>query len=290
MYHNDLQSMNYKSSKELTQHLGIDNRQALNKYWQTGDWIGANPNQIWRDHADWIHARLLHRLLIDAGAGACRYESVLKTDLYEEAVGKGQIGALSERVERVIGIDLSAPIVKTAKGTIVDLQGVVADTRALPFPDESFDLVVSFSTLDHFVEYEDILKSLKEIGRVIRPGGKLLITLDNLANPIVKLRQAMPFELLNRINLVPYYCGQSIHPKKFQQVFEDVSLTVDSLTSVMHCPRVFAIPVARVLGTSAPHGLGVIFSRFLRAFEVLESLPSRYRTGYFVAACCRKDQ
>ena len=47
------------------------------------------------------------------------------------------------------------------------------DGKTLPFENESFDAVVSFEVFEHVFNLEDILK---EIRRVIKPGGKLFFT------------------------------------------------------------------------------------------------------------------
>lgn len=46
-----------------------------------------------------------------------------------------------------------------------------ADATQLPFPDESFDAVLSFIMLHHVIDWE---KALAEAVRVLRPGGRLL--------------------------------------------------------------------------------------------------------------------
>jgi glycosyltransferase involved in cell wall biosynthesis/SAM-dependent methyltransferase len=66
-----------------------------------------------------------------------------------------------------------------------------ADLRELPYPDDSFDTVVSLSTLEHVgmdtspygVESapttdprRELRRALEELARVVRPGGKLLVT------------------------------------------------------------------------------------------------------------------
>lgn len=63
-----------------------------------------------------------------------------------------------------IGIDHDGE----AKG--VDLR---MDAGALTFPDASFDTVVSTSMLEHDPAFWD---TLREVGRVLRPGGHLIIT------------------------------------------------------------------------------------------------------------------
>ena len=53
-----------------------------------------------------------------------------------------------------------------------DLPIVRADARRLPFPDESFDLVMSTDMWEH-IEEDDLVAA--EAARVLRPGGRLLV-------------------------------------------------------------------------------------------------------------------
>lgn len=74
----------------------------------------------------------------------------------------------------VKGIDISKYAIENAKEEIREhLQ--VADARALPFEDNSFDLVISITTL-HNLEKEDMKTALKEIMRVTKKDA--FITLD----------------------------------------------------------------------------------------------------------------
>jgi len=57
---------------------------------------------------------------------------------------------------------------------------------------KTFDTVLSNSTLDHFDGAAQIRVSLAEPARVLRPGGRLLVTLDNPANPLLALSKALP--------------------------------------------------------------------------------------------------
>ena len=78
--------------------------------------------------------------------------------------------------------------------------------RHLPFAQGAFDGIVSNSTLDHFQSLDDLLVSLKELFRVLRPGGQMILTLDNLSNPIILLRNWLPLRLLKRLKIVPLLC------------------------------------------------------------------------------------
>jgi SAM-dependent methyltransferase len=260
---------------------------SLQNYWESGAWLGHRTADTWRSHADWLHNSLLSRTILD-GSLPGEAGVLLKTDLYEEAVGVGEIPELSRYFGTLYGVDVSEEVVDAARRKTPKLMGIVADVRALPFPDDSVDVVVSFSTLDHFEAEESISSSLREIARVLRPGGQALITLDNLSNPLVRLRQALPFRLLNRIGVMPYFCGATLTPPAFREAIEIEGLTVEMSTSLMHCPRVLAVALARAVDYAAP-GFADGYLRLLRRFEVLGRWPTRYRTGYFTVMLCRKE-
>ncbi len=72
-----------------------------------------------------------------------------------------------------VGGDIAQPAVRLAMQTGV-LRPLQLDVRALPFADESFDVVVSNDVLQHLGDAE-ALAALAEARRVLRPGGSLLL-------------------------------------------------------------------------------------------------------------------
>ena len=61
-------------------------------------------------------------------------------------------------------------------GHIPGLQLQVADGRSLPFEDGAFDHAYSISVLEHIPGDGDA-QALRELGRVVRPGGRIVLTL-----------------------------------------------------------------------------------------------------------------
>jgi SAM-dependent methyltransferase len=57
-----------------------------------------------------------------------------------------------------------------------------ADASALPFPDGSFDAVISHQFIEHVAEPG---KVLAEMGRVVKPGGTVLLMSPNLLSPFI---------------------------------------------------------------------------------------------------------
>ena len=52
------------------------------------------------------------------------------------------------------------------------------DARQLNFPDESFDVVFSLSSIEHFGSPRDIAQSAREMARVLRPGGHAFVVTE----------------------------------------------------------------------------------------------------------------
>ena len=233
---------------------------------------------LWRRHSDAVNAGLLERWL------PRRCGPALKTDLFDEAKGQGLLSLIGLRSSHVVGVDVSETTVQVARARHPDLDAVRADVRLLPFEDHSFDLVVSNSTLDHFGTRSGISLAIRELHRVLDPRGLLIVTLDNRANPVVALRNALPQSLLRRIGLVPYYVGPTYGPRGLRKALERQGFRVREMTAVLHCPRALSVRRAERLGREGSPQSQRDFLRRTGRFERLERLPTRFLSGYFVAA------
>jgi len=246
-------------------------------------WREAPPQALWRAHSDAVNRALFSRWLPHG-----RVRRLLKTDLFDEAVSDGLYPLLASRARLVVGIDVSQLTLQVALARHTDLLAAGSDVRYLPFADDTFDVVVSNSTLDHFETRSQIAVGLRELGRVLRPGGELLLTLDNLANPLVALRNALPFRQLNRLGLVPYYVGATVGPGGLRRLLDRAGLGLREVDATVHCPRVLAVALAHLLERRAAPGIQRGFLGVLMAFEHLARWPTRYVTGLFVAARATK--
>lgn len=97
-------------------------------------------------------------------------------DVLDVACGEGYGSALMAQTARsVVGVDVSDEAVTHAAAAYGGerLTYLSGDARRIPLADASVDLVVSFETLEHFVEHDLFLAEVK---RVLRPGGALLVS------------------------------------------------------------------------------------------------------------------
>jgi ubiquinone/menaquinone biosynthesis C-methylase UbiE len=102
---------------------------------------------------------------------------------------------LAQRGVDVAGIDLSTSALRMAEAAFAKrgLKGefVRGDVREIPFPDESFEFVYAGGVVEHFLEAD---RAVAEMVRVLRPGGRLLLTVPalTLSYPYLFLRGNIP--------------------------------------------------------------------------------------------------
>jgi SAM-dependent methyltransferase len=97
-------------------------------------------------------------------------------DVLDAGCAAGEHSAwLAERGARVVALDASEAMVRLARERLGERARVLqADlAQPLPFEDASFDLVLSSLTL-HYLE--DWAPVLRELARVLRPGGRLVFS------------------------------------------------------------------------------------------------------------------
>jgi SAM-dependent methyltransferase len=113
---------------------------------------------------------------------------------------------------RVTGIDFSAEAIRfCAEKGLGEVQP--GDVCALPFADRQFDLVLATDIIEHV---EDDLAALREIRRVLRPGGHSLLTVpafpilwglqDEVSHHRRRYRLPLLVERLRAAGLTPRRC------------------------------------------------------------------------------------
>ncbi len=108
----------------------------------------------------------------------------LRGDYLDVGAGNGE---LIDRVMREFEVKVRACDYRDDLMTIGDLKVDVVDlnTGALPYPTESFDLVTCTEVIEHLEHYRS---ALREISRVLRPGGIFVVSTPNVLNLRSRLR------------------------------------------------------------------------------------------------------
>ena len=142
------------------------------------DWVGQGRAQ----------AEALHRLLGRWHRGPA--------DIADVACGIGtQLVGLAGLGHRMLGSDISLRAVKRARRECaaagVDAALLVADMRRLPWGDACFDAVVcADNALPHLLAHSDVVAALRQMNRVLRPGGTVMISIRDYDRFWPTLRRA----------------------------------------------------------------------------------------------------
>lgn len=104
----------------------------------------------------------------------------------EIGCGSGQmLHDLLQRRYEVVGVDLSPGMIEASRRLIQErlpdakMQLLVGDIESLCFPSASFDVVLAAGVIEYLGSDE---KSFREISRVLKPGGVVLLSVRNLVN------------------------------------------------------------------------------------------------------------
>jgi len=150
--------------------------------------------------------------LLDAGCGDGRFLAAL--------------AKLPTCPARLVGCDISERILKTASAA-VERSGraaelVRANLELLPFPDASFERVLSVQVIEHLLEPT---AGIRELARVLQPGGKLVLSTDNTRNYVSRMLNLPRTAVVRALRL---------RGKRAQVTFPHRSFTRDEVVSAMH--------------------------------------------------------
>ncbi|MGW0519920.1 methyltransferase domain-containing protein [Crossiella sp. NPDC003009] len=138
-----------------------------------------------RRHNQWDHDEFMAtgRRHVEAVSGwLAGLDLELGGRVLDFGCGLGRLSnALAETGCQVVGVDIAPSMVEQAKAMSrfpERTEFVAYDGRALPFPDASFDGVLSLIVLQHIPPLPKVA-SLLELVRVVRPGGVLVLQLPS---------------------------------------------------------------------------------------------------------------
>jgi ubiquinone/menaquinone biosynthesis C-methylase UbiE len=150
----------------------------------------------------------VHRVL-DIGCGYKPWFFYLNPEAFQEL--------------EIIGVD----IVQYSYSEKVQFKFVVADvdhSNYLPFSDNCFDLVTSLAVIEHLQDYQSFVK---EVYRVLKPGGYFILTTPHIsAKPILEFL-AFKFRIISREAVADH--KQYFDEKKIVQNLEGAGFSIVEL-------------------------------------------------------------
>jgi len=199
--------------------------------------------------------------ILDAGCGSGRY-----------------LTRFANLKASVVGVDASSSMLRRAKAKTRKTPNtflVRADIMNLPFKSSVFDALISISVLQHLPSKRNLISNekpcksaIKELGRVIKTRGRIVISFANLCNPNSLLHLLVKLFLKKVYNkeIFMYYMTTF----KAKILFQDQGLKVNEVVA-----RGFYFPFR--VGNIYLVPRGFIF-RYLTLFEPTSSLINNHLT------------
>ena len=181
-----------------------------------------------------------------------------------------------------VGVDLNGPMLAEARRRYPDARFIRADMTDVPLPDESFEGVISmFGAMGHLSPAGQA-DMIREVRRLLRPGGIALLTNGNLLSPF-----ALPTTLAGgrvRIEGVRMRV-HSTTPRSFAELLSDFRLLqIESYD----CSYVPIMPL-KFAACLAGKDYRPIYGRWMDLLGLCRYIPTMRWFGKQLLAVCRKD-
>ncbi|MBD3244672.1 MAG: methyltransferase domain-containing protein [Candidatus Moranbacteria bacterium] len=129
-------------------------------------------------------------------SGGYFYKKFIKNLIHKDSIildagcgEKGLIESFNGQAKLIIGVDVDKKELRKNK---IAQKKIAADLKAIPLKNNSLDLVVCEFVLEHLNNPKPVIK---EIFRVLKPGGGFVFITPNVVNPIMFLSKISPHRL-----------------------------------------------------------------------------------------------
>lgn len=90
---------------------------------------------------------------------------------------------MSTNINHLFGIDISRTMIELAEKNTIGIKYDISKSDLFPYNDNTFDRIYSYAVFQHILSKSSILKSISEIARVLKIGGRILIQFLMIAPP-----------------------------------------------------------------------------------------------------------
>jgi len=223
------------------------------------------------------------RELFENWFGNLKGKKLLKSDLWNEAKNTKILVWACKQGAKVYGFDISKEIIKGASRTFkkekLKSMFKYGDMRKIPFGDNKFDFFYSMGTVEHTPQYE---KSIKELQRVLKPGGIGIIGVPN-KYPIFDIYRYPMFKVLDKFNLFPYGYEKHFSKLEFEKLLKKCGFKVLDSSTILSFP--FVLRALDLSLYKRKKKLCKPIEVFLKPFEKMETSirPLKNSWGYLLA-------
>lgn len=209
--------------------------------------------------------------------------SIFKTDLWDEAKNTEILLWAAQQGARPHGVDIAFEVVRDARKVLESHRPgfAVSDVRALPFGDDAFDLVYSMGTIEHFPD-SDV--AVREIFRVLKPGGTAIIGVPNYLDPFLR---PLLVHTLNKLGAYSYGMEKSYTPRGLRRLVESEGFRVTAVSGILFIPG--WLRMLDLLCHTGRLRLAKVTGWLIEPFRWLyRHVPAVRRHGYLIACIASK--
>lgn len=192
--------------------------------------------------------------------------------ILEVGCGTGRlVKFLSDKGYEVKGCDKSPKAVRFAKKINKNINIIKASATSLPFPDKSFDMLISISMIEHLTKGESV-RFLLQAKKVLKPKGYIFLITPNFDSPMRYLFGKKWFGYSDPTHLT-FFTPKSLSNLLKANGFENIKLRFKSAYNLkfdLHIPgflRFLPVPLKNLLN-----------------YLMISSFLSIYRDSFWISA------
>ena len=244
--------------------------------------------EVWKEYSESVSPAILHHNSRETGFVREIFRPVDGELICDAGCGYGRISKVmldATSTTEVIGADISPSMIAYASSWLKSrFEGVVTDLERLPFPSGAFDAVICLGVI-MYVRDEGAV--IRELVRVLRPQGRLMLSIHNLLSPfslpIIFNNQVLKKGQLKQSRRTPWYyfrllskAGISVTKVVADTIFSaDMTLPYFRRKGEIYLPPQGAMPLLKFLDSLAGKTFLTYFGHELYLFGIKEGAQAQ---------------
>jgi len=150
--------------------------------------------------------------------------------VFDVACGNGSLLSLLKKKKTIngYGVDISDQMIKNAAASNPDMEFHVSGCEAIPFRDDSMNLITVCAAFHHF---PDVVAFAKEAARILKPKGRIYIA--DVYLPFLLRLICNPFLPLSKAGDVKFYSPKEIVNNFKHFGFEEVDVKISGNVQII---------------------------------------------------------